>query len=81
MQDEKAIAAMGILNTIETLLTVLEDSPEITKNLEPIVLQIVVNVLQNEVSCLFSSLYKIVVFFIWFCIFIWKTPNTGCCRE
>ena len=28
--DEKAIAAMGILNTLETLVTVMEEQPEVS---------------------------------------------------
>lgn len=40
--DEKAITAMGLLNTIETLLTVMEEQPEILKLLEPTVLQVTI---------------------------------------
>ena len=39
--DEKAITAMGILNTMETILTVMEDKAEVHAELEPIVLQAV----------------------------------------
>jgi hypothetical protein len=39
--DEKAITAMGILNTMETILTVMEDKVEVHAELEPIVLQAV----------------------------------------
>lgn len=46
--DEKAITAMGLLNTIETLLTVMEERPEVMRLLEPTVLQVVAHVLQNE---------------------------------
>lgn len=38
--DEKAITAMGLLNTIETLLTVMEEQPEVMLLLEPTVLQV-----------------------------------------
>lgn len=54
--DEKAITAMGLLNTIETLLTVMEEQPEILRLLEPTVLQVVAHVLQNEV-CAVTYLY------------------------
>ncbi|XP_045465095.1 importin-7 [Harmonia axyridis] len=60
VQDERAIAAMGILNTIETLLTVLEESPEVVKALEPTVLQIVVNVLQNEMHEYYEEILALV---------------------
>ena len=39
--DEKAITAMGLLNTMETILTVMEDKEEVHAELEPIVLQAV----------------------------------------
>lgn len=39
--DEKAITAMGLLNTVETLLTVMEDHPGIIVQLQPIVLQVI----------------------------------------
>ena len=38
--DEKAITAMGLLNTIETLLAVMDERPEILRLLEPTVLQV-----------------------------------------
>ena len=37
--DEKAITAMGLLNTMETILTVMEDTA-VHSQLEPIVLQV-----------------------------------------
>lgn len=46
--DEKAITAMGLLNTIETLLTVMDEQPQLMAMLEPIVLQVIVHVLQSE---------------------------------
>lgn len=42
--DDKAITAMGLLNTIETLLTVMDEQPEVMRLLEPIVLQVVAHV-------------------------------------
>ncbi|KAL1456808.1 hypothetical protein WDU94_001509 [Cyamophila willieti] len=39
--DEKAIAAMALLNTIETMLSVFEDAPPVIAQLEPICLQVV----------------------------------------
>lgn len=47
--DEKAITAMGLLNTIETLLTVMEDQPQIMAQLEPIVLQVVAHIFHQSV--------------------------------
>jgi hypothetical protein len=47
--DEKAITAMGLLNTIETLLTVMEDQPEIMAQLQPTVLQVVGHIFSQSV--------------------------------
>lgn len=58
--DEKAITAMGILNTIETLLTVLEEQPEVLRLLEPTVLQVVAHVLQNEVQEFYEEVLALV---------------------
>lgn len=58
--DEKAITAMGLLNTIETLLTVMEEQPQIMAQLEPIVLQVVAHIFGQSVmgtyTCVFKSL-------------------------
>lgn len=48
--DEKAITAMGLLNTIETLLTVMEDHPEVLNNLHPIVINVVGHIFQNNIT-------------------------------
>jgi hypothetical protein len=47
--DEKAITAMGLLNTIETLLNVMEDQPEIMSRLQPTVLQVVGHIFSQSV--------------------------------
>lgn len=47
--DEKAITAMGLLNTIETLLTVMEDQPSIMAQLQPTVLQVVAHIFGQNV--------------------------------
>lgn len=39
--DERAITAMGLLNTIETLVAVMEENPEVLAQLEPVALQVV----------------------------------------
>lgn len=58
--DEKAITAMGLLNTIETLLTVMEERPEVLSVLEPTVLQVVVHVLQNEVQEFYEEVLSLI---------------------
>merc|ERR1719351_517796 len=47
--DEKAITAMGLLNTMETILTVMEDKEEVHAELEPIVLQAVRHIFSNSI--------------------------------
>ena len=47
--DEKAITAMGLLNTMETILTVMEDKEEVHAELEPIVLQAVRHIFTNSI--------------------------------
>ncbi|CAM9462061.1 importin-7-like [Lampetra fluviatilis] len=48
--EEKAITAMGILNTIDTILTVMEDHKEITQQLEGICLHVIGSVMQQHIS-------------------------------
>jgi hypothetical protein len=40
---------MGLLNTIETLLNVMEDQPEIMSRLQPTVLQVVGHIFSQSV--------------------------------
>ena len=47
--DEKAITAMGLLNTMETILTVMEDNEELHAQLEPVVLQAVRHIFTNAI--------------------------------
>lgn len=58
--DEKAITAMGLLNTIETLLTVMDEQPEVMRLLEPTVLQVIANVLQNEVQEFYEEILTLI---------------------
>ena len=46
--DEKAITAMGLLNTMETILTVMEDHA-VHARLEPVVLQAVHHIFTNSI--------------------------------
>lgn len=47
--DDKAVTAMGLINTIETLLSVFEEKPEITAHLQPIVMRVIYHILQNSI--------------------------------
>ncbi|KAF4529731.1 hypothetical protein B566_EDAN017735 [Ephemera danica] len=58
--DEKAITAMGLLNTMETLLTVMEDLPEIVAQLQPIVLQVISHVFAQSVMEFYEEALSLV---------------------
>lgn len=58
--DEKAITAMGLLNTIETLLTVMEEHPEVMNNLHPIVINVVGHIFQNNITDFYEETFSLV---------------------
>ncbi|XP_063698998.1 importin-7 [Culicoides brevitarsis] len=58
--DEKAITAMGLLNTMETLLSVMEDNPQTLASLHPIVLQVVVHILNTNVAEFYEEAFSLV---------------------
>ena len=47
--DEKTITAMSLLNTMETVLNVMDDKPGVNQVLEPIVLKAVHHIFANSV--------------------------------
>ncbi|KAK2100756.1 importin-7 [Saguinus oedipus] len=57
--DDKAVTAMGILNTIDTLLSVVEDHKEITQQLEGICLQVIGTVLQQHVLEFYEEIFSL----------------------
>ncbi|KAL0280330.1 UNVERIFIED_CONTAM: hypothetical protein PYX00_001656 [Menopon gallinae] len=58
--DEKAIAAMGLLNTIETLLSVMEENSGIMARLQPIVLQVIGDIFQRSVTEFYEEALSLV---------------------
>lgn len=58
--DEKAITAMGLLNTMETLLSVMEDNPATLETLHPIVLQVVVHIFQTNSAEFYEEAFSLV---------------------
>ncbi|GFG30315.1 hypothetical protein Cfor_02128 [Coptotermes formosanus] len=58
--DEKAITAMGLLNTIETLLNVMEEQPEIMSQLQPTVLQVVGHIFSQSVMEFYEEALSLV---------------------
>ena len=64
--DEKAITAMGLLKTMETILAVMEERPEVHQALEPVILQVRLSlhlahlpgeIYRNIYRCLFYQLF------------------------
>ncbi|XP_059474661.1 importin-7 isoform X2 [Neocloeon triangulifer] len=47
--DEKAMIAMGLLHTVESLLNAMEEVPGLTTLLEPVVLQVIGYIFENSV--------------------------------
>ena len=58
--EDKALTAMGLLNTIDTILTMMDDQREIQTQLEPIVLQIILSIFQNEVIDLYEEALNLI---------------------
>merc|ERR1711971_800400 len=47
--DEKAITAMGLLNTVDVILNVMEDRMEVHAALEPVILQAIHHIFTNSI--------------------------------
>ncbi|XP_024936416.1 importin-7 isoform X2 [Cephus cinctus] len=58
--DEKAITALGLLNTIETLLTVMDKQPQIMAQLQPTVLQVVAHIFGQSVMEFYEEALSLV---------------------
>ncbi|XP_012141645.1 importin-7 msk [Megachile rotundata] len=58
--DEKAITAMGLLSTIETLLSVMEKQPQIMAQLQPTVLQVVAHIFGESVMEFYEEALSLV---------------------
>ncbi|XP_005102563.1 importin-7 isoform X2 [Aplysia californica] len=58
--EEKAISALGILNTMETILSVMEDQKEIVVQLEGIVLSVIGIILQNNIIDFYEEVLSLI---------------------
>lgn len=58
--DEKAVTAMGILNTLETMLNVMERSKEIVHQLEQVVISLIAKVLELSVLEFYEDILSII---------------------
>jgi len=53
--DDKALTALGVLNTIDTILSLLEDQVEIMQKIEPIVIRLIVKIFTTELIDLYEE--------------------------
>lgn len=58
--DDRAITAMGLLNTMETLLSVMDEKPEVIASLHPIVIQVIVHILQNNINEFYEEAFSLI---------------------
>src|SRR5262249_51369710 len=58
--DDKSIAALGVLQTIGTLILTLEASPDVLLHLETILMPVVTVTLENKLYDLYNEVFEIV---------------------
>ncbi|XP_020286261.1 importin-7 [Pseudomyrmex gracilis] len=58
--DEKAITAMGLLTTIETVLSVTDEQPQIRAQLEPIIIRVVAHIFGQNVMEFYEEALSLV---------------------
>lgn len=58
--DDRAITAMGLLNTMETLLSVMEEHPQVIATLHPIVLQVIGHILSQNIAEFYEEAFSLV---------------------
>ena len=49
---------MGLLNTLQTILNVMEEKPEVHTALEPIVLQAIHHIYENSIMEFYEEVFK-----------------------
>ncbi|KAI8780568.1 importin-7, partial [Biomphalaria glabrata] len=58
--EEKAITALGIINTMETILNVMEDQKDIIIQLEGIVLSVIGIILQSSIMDFYEEVFSLI---------------------
>ena len=58
--EDKALTAMGILNTIDSILIMMEEQKEIMAKLEPIVIQLIVSIFNQEMMELYEEAFTLI---------------------
>lgn len=62
IDDTKDETAMGFLNTIETLLTVFEERPEVAASIQPHVIKVIQLILEQNNTCKYAHQIYIIIF-------------------
>lgn len=57
--SEKTIVAMGLLNTMETILVMMEEQPEVALRLEPVLLQVVMLILEKSIMEFYEEAFSL----------------------
>lgn len=58
--DDKSLTAMSLLNTIDTILTMMDEEKEIMTQAEPIVVRIVKRVLEEDIIDLYEEAFNLI---------------------
>lgn len=58
--DDKAIAAMGLLNTLETICTVMEEQKELLQHIEGVVIEVIGLILKKNIVEFFEEMLSLV---------------------
>lgn len=56
MMEDNTVTVMGILSTLDTLLSLVDDKPEILATVEEVVCKCIVSVFTNYASGTFNSI-------------------------
>lgn len=60
MIDDKSVTALGVLQTIGTLILTLESSPDVLAHLEIVLLPVVVITLEHNLNDLYNEIFEII---------------------
>lgn len=58
--EDRALTAMGLLNTIDTILTMMDEQSELLKDLEPVVISVIERVFTADMIDLYDETFNLV---------------------
>lgn len=58
--EDKSLVGMSVLNTIDTILSMMDEQPEMMSKIEPVVVNIIVKVLQGSLIDLYEEVLNLV---------------------